>query len=150
MTPTWYNTEQRIQLLQDAAKAWIGTPFAPNSSSIGRGVSCQKLAGALYSEAGYGEVDIPDVPISHSRFSRESFVEPWFAARPDFEEIQAGEELQTGDILGFQIGHVVHHLGVYLGASLFVHCLDGIGTTIAGLQDATWQSRHVKTWRPKP
>ena len=145
---TWW-TPERVELLTAEAQSWIGTPFAPNSQSKGNGVSCHTLASALYEAGGYGALDIPNVPISHARFSRESLILPWFAARQDFEAVDPFGELLPGDVIGFEIGRCVHHLGVMLPGRRFVHAIDGIGATLAILDDATWISRITNAWRPK-
>ncbi len=147
MTPTWFNTPERIAALESAASSWVGTPFAPNSSAKGKGVSCHTLAGALYAEAGFGQVEVPDVPIAHARFSTTSFVIAFFAARADFVEVR---DILPGDVLGFRIGRSVHHIGVALPGGRFSHAIDGIGATLASIDDATWLHRLEHIWRPKP
>lgn len=146
MSTFW--TPERLSQLEAEALEWVGTPFGANSSAKGVGVSCQKLAAALYSACGYPDVlDVPDVPMSHARFSTVSFVVDWFANRPDFNRLE-GAPIQPGDVLGFRIGHTVHHLGVALSDGRFVHAMDGMGATISLLADATWESRLTYTWRP--
>lgn len=146
MTPTWFNTDDRRQALLDSANSWLGTPFAGNSSAKGIGVSCHTLAAALYEEAGREMFQVPEVPMSHARFSRESLLIDWMAQSPSFVRV-TGEELLVGDILGFRIAGCVHHVGIYLGNDKFVHAIDGLGTVISALSDATWCGRHMETWR---
>jgi cell wall-associated NlpC family hydrolase len=147
--PTWW-TPSRVAALEAEANRWRGTPFAPNSCARGLGVSCQKLTGALYEAAGYPPVYIPDVPISHARFSDRSFVTEFFADRPDFQLLTAAEPITAGDILGFRLGRCIHHLGIALNGHRFIHAIDGAGVCIAHTQDATWLSRLVCIWRPRP
>lgn len=149
MIATWW-TPERVVALREEAATWLGTPFAPNSSSKGRGVSCQKLAGCLYAACGFDLPEIPDASISQARFSRVSLVEPWFDSRPEFERIDAYSVIEAGDVLGFRIGDIVHHLGIAIDHSLFIHTIEGVGTTIAQIEDSTWRSRLVCIWRPKP
>lgn len=146
---TWW-TPERVALLTAEAERWRGTPFAANSQSVGLGVSCHTLAGALYQAAGFPDLEIPNVPISHARFSRESIIIPWFNAREDFVPVDPFGELLPGDVLAFEIGRCVHHLGVLLEGRQFAHCIEGIGATVAALDDATWISRLNNAWRPKP
>lgn len=150
MTPTWFNTEERIAELVLEADSWIGTPFAPNSSSKGRGVSCQKLAGCLYSACGFNLPEVPDASIAQARFSRVSLVEPWFNGRAEFSRLDPATPILPGDVLGFRIGDIVHHLGVSIEPTRFIHAIEGVGTTLAHVEDATWRSRLVCIWRPKP
>lgn len=149
MKATWY-TPERVALLEAAAERWRGTPFAPNCSTPGRGVSCHNLAAALYEAAGYERMTLPDVPISHARFSETSFVLAFFASRPDFVPIEDPDKILPGDVLGFTIRRCVHHLGVALPGRRFAHAIDGAGACIATIDDATWLSRLARIWRPRP
>lgn len=146
---TWW-TNDRLAMLDREAREWIGTPFAPNSASKGRGVSCQHLAGELYMACGYPvPLDIPDVPIAHARFSASSFVTAYFDARQDFAQVPTSGPLLPGDVLGFRIGRCVHHLGTLLHGGQFAHVLEGTGVMLASLSDATWFSRLSNVWRPR-
>lgn len=145
----WWNDE-RVALLEAEADSWRGTPFAANSASKGRGVSCQNLAASLYQACGYPvPLDVPDVPVAHARFSTASFVTAYFDARADFVPVPVSGPLLPGDVLGFAIGRCVHHLGVLLRHGQFIHVLDGTGAMVATLADATWFSRLENVWRPR-
>ena len=149
MTATWFNTPERIDALLASATSWLGTPFAGNSCAKGAGVSCHTLASAIYEEAGRGSFAVPEVPMSHARFSRDSILIRWMDGSPSFVRV-TGENVLPGDILGFKIGQCVHHVGVALPNGRFVHSIEGLGTVISAMLDATWASRHAETWRSKP
>ena len=150
MTSTWFN-EERIDALEAEAATWVGTPFAANSSAKGLGVSCHTLAGALYAAVGWGEIAIPEIPISHARFGQDSFADPFFEAIAErFTELPHDSEILPGDVLGFRIGRIVHHLGVALRNGRFIHALEGIGATVSTTEDATYRSRLTTIWRPTP
>jgi cell wall-associated NlpC family hydrolase len=150
MTPTWFN-EQRIDALEVEAATWVGTPFAANSSAKGLGVSCHTLAGALYAAVGWGEIHIPEVAISHARFGENSLADPFFESMAErFTQIPRNSEILPGDVLGFRIGRIVHHLGVTLRNGRFLHALEGLGTTVSNIEDATYRSRLTTIWRPTP
>lgn len=148
--PTWFNSFDRLEMLGFAMLHWIGTPFLPNSCAVGRGVSCQKLAAAIYREAGFIDVDPPEVPMNHARFSRESLVVPWLATRPEFVRVpdEPGTEVLVGDLLGFKIGETVHHLGIVSGNSQFFHVIEGGTAGFASIADPTWGRRLAVIWRP--
>jgi hypothetical protein len=120
----------------------------------GRGASCQKFAAALLRDGGFWAVEVPSAPMAHARFSRVSLVEPWLDSRPEFARIllarrpSAADPLLPGDVLGFRLGRVIHHLGVYLGKGRFIHCLEHLGTTVCPLSDPTWWGRLGAVWRP--
>ena len=150
MTLTWFN-EERIDALEAEATTWVGTPFAANSSAKGLGVSCHTLAGALYAAVGWGDIAIPEIPISHARFGQDSFADPFFEAMAErFTQLPHDSEILPGDVLGFRIGRIVHHLGVALPNGRFIHALEGIGATVSTTEDATYRSRLTTIWRPTP
>ena len=147
MTATWFNSPARLSALFASAHSWLGTPFSPNGDTKGAGASCQKLVAAIYREAGCRDVDPPCVSMAHARFSKQSLILPYMAARADFQEVS---EPQAGDLLGFAIAGTVHHLAVAVSADEFVHVMQGIGCVISSLTDPTWGRRLTKVWRPRP
>jgi cell wall-associated NlpC family hydrolase len=150
MTPTWFN-EERINALEAEAATWVGTPFAANSSAKGLGVSCHTLAGALYAAVGWGDILIPQVAMSHARFGENSLADPFFKAMAErFTQLPHDSEILPGDVLGFRIGRIVHHLGTALRNGRFIHSLEGLGTTVSTIEDATYRSRLTTIWRPAP
>jgi cell wall-associated NlpC family hydrolase len=150
MTPTWF-TEKRINALEAEAATWVGTPFAANSSAKGLGVSCHTLAGALYAAVGWGDILIPDVAISHARFGENSLADPFFEAMAErFTQLPHDSDILPGDVLGFRIGRIVHHLGTALRNGRFIHALEGLGATVSTTEDATYRSRLTTIWRPAP
>jgi cell wall-associated NlpC family hydrolase len=150
MTPTWF-TEERIEALEVEAASWVGTPFAANSSAKGLGVSCHTLAGALYAAVGWGDILIPDVAISHARFGENSLADPFFDSMAErFTQLPHDSKILPGDVLGFRIGRIVHHLGTALRNGRFIHALEGLGATVSTTEDATYRSRLTTIWRPTP
>lgn len=148
----WFSTPQRIARLHASAESWLGTPFSANGSTKGErgGVSCQKLIGSIYREVGCADIAIPEAPMCHWKFSRESLIEKFMATIPDrvalLEEGRPTRDLQPGDLLGFRLGQCVHHLGIALSLTTFVHCMTR--AEIAHLTDPTWLSRYACAWRP--
>ena len=150
---TYFTSQSRRQLLQHEAEKWRGTPFMPNACIKGAGVSCQKLVGALYIATGVWPADfnIPDGEMDWGHAHKESLIVGPMAA-----EVQAGRFVEVldscampGDLIGFQLGGCIHHLGVVLASSgLFVHCLRGPGVLFSELRDATYLRRIEKIWRP--
>jgi len=113
------------------------------------------LVGSLYAAVGCAGVtadSIPCVPMAQARFSSVSLVDAYFSGLPDgvFTRLEPDTEPLPGDILGFRINQIVHHIGVVLQDGKFIHAMDGTGTTVAMIEDATWQSRLARIWRPLP
>ena len=150
MTESWFDSQDKIVALQNEACSWQGTPFFANSAVKGRGVCCHKLAGEIYAAVGWHRFEIPAAPMAHARFARVSLVEPWLDARPEFARLPADEAgLSIGDLLGFRLGKVVHHLGIYIGGWQFVHAMDHIGVNIHEIDSAPWCERLAAVWRPR-
>ncbi len=145
---SWFANEERSKRLQAEALAWLGTPFLANSAERGKGASCQKLASEIYRRVGCCDIEVPAVSMAHAQFSRVSLVEEWMDGRPEFVRLPAIAALQAGDLLGFRLGRVVHHVGIYLGDGMFVHAMSQVGTIRSALSDATWGSRLQAAWRP--
>ena len=142
----YFDRPERIEVLRRAATSWIGTPFAPNSSAKGFGVSCQRLAAEIYREAGLVFPDPPDVPMAHARFTTHSLVVSWMGAKMPHWWLST--DPQVGDLLGFRIGGCVHHLGVLVAPGVFVQALERVGVIESLLADATWEGRLSAIWRP--
>jgi len=160
---SWFNSPERIAALEREARRWLGTPFFPNSNTPGPrgGVSCQKLVSEIYRGVGFCDVPVPEVPMAHARFSRRSLMLEFMESRPEFTLLPSNNPtiqqsnnptVLPGDLLGFRIYQTVHHMGIALDlagrATTFIHALDGVGTIISSLCDATWSSRLAAIWRP--
>lgn len=139
----YFNTLERIEQLQAAARSWRGTPFAPNSSSKGHGVSCQKLVQHIYAEAGWKEIETPEVPMAHAMFSERSYVMEFMETRPEFERVRSFE---VGDLVGIAIGRCIHHLAIVISPGVIVHCWHRLGVVEQPL--ATITGRVGAIWRP--
>jgi cell wall-associated NlpC family hydrolase len=154
MIESWFDGEERVAKLREAARNWVGTPFFANGNCKGKGVSCQKLVAAIYRECGAPTAEVPDVAMAHSKFSRVSLVERFMEGVKDFVAIDVCW-LRAGDLMGFRLGRVVHHLGIcvpspgYGERSVeFIHAMEHVGTVVSSLSDATWSSRLQRVWRP--
>ncbi len=151
MTP-YFDTPERVNRLAQISQSWIGTPFHPNGRVRGAGVSCQMLPPAIYCEAGLMPEDeaikIPQGPMNWGHAQRESLIEPYIDAHLSdyFAKIEMSDPL-PGDLLGFQIGGCVHHIGLCLGSN-FIHALPHYGVTVCRIDDATWLTRLKRIWRP--
>jgi cell wall-associated NlpC family hydrolase len=148
MIASWFNTPERIALLEFKAAKWLGTPWFPNSNTPGKGVSCQKLVSAIYREVGFADVPVPETRMS-ARALKESLVEAFMGERPEFERIGLDEERLPGDLLGFNSYSVIHHLGIVMAGTLFVHVAFRGCVMYSSLADATYGSALRAIWRPR-
>lgn len=147
LATSWFCSTERVAALLSVARSWQGTPFLANSCAKGCGVSCQKLAAAVYRECGCVDINVPEVPMSHARFSRRPMLEPFVDSLPQFAPTDDG--VLPGDLLGFRIGSTVHHCGICLPGGQFVHAMHGLGVLFSALTDPTWSTRLACVWRPR-
>lgn len=161
MTP-FFSHPERVAKLHAEADAWIGTPFHPNGSVKGAGVSCQKLVGALMRASGFDIGSIPDGAMDwHGGGSPiERHLDLTLAGR--FESIlgtavgggsplgcaAAPRSFQAGDIIGFWVGDAIKHVGVMVNPTEFVHVLRHSKVAVLRTDDATWGNRITRIWRP--
>lgn len=167
MTP-YFATPDSISALQRVVGGWIGTPFHPNGMVKSVGASCQKLVGAILIECGHLDVEdvIPSGPMDWHQ--KESLIEqamdrsfagkfqtilgaPVGAGSSHLPHPPAGDPLtllRPGDVLGFAIGDAVHHCGIMVSESEFLHTMRHSKATIATIWDATWCGRLRRIWRP--
>ena len=70
--------------------------------------------------------------------------EPW----PVFAPLSVREPLSAGDLLGFVLGRIAHHCGLYLGGGTFIHAYAKAGCRVEDLTPGNWGSRMWGAWRP--
>lgn len=151
MSTPFFKNPDRIAQLQFHAATWLGTPFMPNAAIKGAGVSCQKLVGTVLIECAAlpKGFDIPEGPMNWSAAHKDSLIEKFFAGQPDFFLEMDRMLSQPGDVVGFQLGGCVHHLGIILDErGQFIHCLRGNGVAFNNLHDASYWTRLARVWRP--
>lgn len=154
-------TAAQLDALEAAAAAWKGTPFVNNSAVKGAGVSCQKLAGELYFDAGWlPRFEIPNGPLQAGRAGGTPLIEQFLDASPHFVDVDPDRILQTDWRRGLQEvvrpGYLVlsrparlpHHLAVALRAGSFVHAVIGMGVQIPPQLPEVWAKRLWRAWRP--
>ncbi len=151
MTP-FFSTPERIAAVDAAAAAWVGTPFAPNSSARGPhgGVCCHFLAAAVLCDAGFPiDFSVPTGPMRWGAVQSSSIIEPHMDGLVDrFFPVSWQEEPQPGDVLGFRINSCIHHLGVALTGRRMVHVLRNARTVILPIESPAFKTRLARIWRP--
>jgi cell wall-associated NlpC family hydrolase len=162
---------REAQLLEAAAE-WLGTPFHRYASLKGVGVDCVNLVARLYEVCGVLEapVVLPRYSMDAGNHLDSSILLRFVDQTGRFAEIGleaavpamgcrgCGEvaatagvpHLQVGDLVGFRVGRVVHHAGVYLGGPdrLFIHALERYGVVTHTILDSTWLDRIAAIRRP--
>lgn len=62
------------------------------------------------------------------------------------KEIQR-EELKEGDLVFFNTGRGISHVGMYMANNKFVHASTSMGVVISSLDEPYWNRRYVKSGR---
>ncbi len=57
------------------------------------------------------------------------------------------EELKEGDLVFFNTGRGISHVGLYMANNKFVHASTSMGVVISSLDEAYWKRRYVKSGR---
>lgn len=141
-----------LERLEAAARAWEGTPFCERSAVKGAGVSCHLLCFVVYRDAGWlPDIEVPNAPVGWSRSQNRSIMEEWLdgpAGRTWFKAAGDLTRLQAGDLLGFRIGHCVHHLAILLSRGQVVSSVETLGVRISPCIQPVWTKRLARAWRP--
>lgn len=150
MSP-FFSDPNALASLEMVAEGWLGTPFQVHGRIPGRagGCSCETLPYCIYHAVGFLRADwpMPEGPIDWYRAQKISIMEPFLDSRPEFHRLPL-TECTPGDLLGFRVGKVIHHLGVLLTHSHFIHCLAPRGVQLGNVRDATYRKRLAAVWRP--
>jgi cell wall-associated NlpC family hydrolase len=138
-----------IARLEDAARAWEGTPFVHNSAVRGLGVCCHRLIGSVLVDAGWlPPMEFPTGAATAPRWAQTSVMAEWFAG-PGAEWFDATDDApQPGDVLLLRTGHAAHHLALVLTGDRVMHATITQGAHIRPMVPAM-RRLLVATYRPK-
>lgn len=173
MTPavsSFFDTVERRSLLLQAATAWEGTPFFPNSEAPGRdgGVDCVHLLHGVYHACGtIPRTTIPPQAMDHGQHSDRSVLveafETWPQLRERFKRVASRAsvalpsdepQLLPGDALLFRAGKVPHHAGIMLSGGELLHVMapGGVRRTRLGtvIRGQSILGRLEAVYRPLP
>jgi len=141
-------SEQELDVLEASAQAWVGTPWADNSATIGRGVCCHLLLARVYQSAGWLPfLEMPTGSAMHARGNDRPIMLEWFQGQGAewFSEVYAHE---PGDALLLHVGHVPHHLGLALRGGRVLHVTHRQGVRIVE-SGGQWERLLANVFRPK-
>ena len=129
----------QLAALESAALAAVGTPE----------MRCQVAMVDIYKSAGLLPADF-HAPLGDADWARtqeRSLIAEGVAGCGYFCEVEA--PAQPGDLLGFRLGHTLHHVAISLGGGRMVHVFGAHGVQIAPCIPAPWAKRLEKIWRIK-
>jgi cell wall-associated NlpC family hydrolase len=116
------------QQLLEYIHQWWGTPYRIGGSTAS-GIDCSNFVRGLTNSV-YG-LELPRTSKEQAAFCREI----------------SREELREGDLVFFNTGRGISHVGVYLMNDKFVHASTSMGVVISSLQESYWSRRYVKSGR---
>ena len=152
MTP-YFSTPFRVAKLQTEARRWLTTPFMAHHMIAGVGADCVGLAAGIYNAVGVkAPTDWPAYSVGSGAYLDASKVVDVVDKSRAFKSVEPVEldSLLPGDLMGFKIGKaVIHHVGIFLGDGLFVHCVKPSGVTRERIMELAWKRRLEKIWRPQ-
>lgn len=126
----------QLAALESAAAAAVGRPE----------MRCQIAMADLYKAAGLlpADLQIPAGDRDWARAQGRSLIEPWVDACAHFVSIDAPE---PGALLGFRLGHTMHHVAIALSSGRMVHVFGLHGVQIAPCIPTEWRRRLARQWR---
>jgi NlpC/P60 family len=116
--------------LVDYIHQWWAVPYRIGGTSK-EGIDCSSFVQGLAGDA-FG-VQLPRTSREQAAFCNEI----------------SKEELQEGDLVFFNTGGGISHVGLYINNNKFVHASTSNGVVISDLNEHYWQRRFVKAGRMK-
>lgn len=149
-------TPSELLALETAARSWVGTPFCERSAKKGAGVCCHLLMLEVLIEAGWlPRIQVPAGSAGWAQAQNRSMIVEWMEGdgRQWFESVPMllgrPEVLYAGDVIGFRLGRVVHHLAMRLPGPQWLHAVQRVGVVIAPEIPRVWRMRAEYCWRLK-
>lgn len=107
------------------AIALVGTPYRWGGNTPEGGFDCSGLVGYVFRDA--AGVTLPRTSAAMSELGRRKL---------------AVDALQSGDLVFFESGRHVGHVGIYVGERRFVHAPNSGGTVRLDSIDGAWWKEH--------
>lgn len=108
---------------------------------------CHVAMADIYATAGLlPPMEVAQGPRNWAAYSDKSLIAECVAECPHFVEVAAPS--QPGDLLGFRLGHTLHHVAIQLAGGRMVHVFGYAGIRIAPCIPTEWAKRIEKVWRP--
>lgn len=132
------------------ARAWLGTPYLHQASTLGAGTDCLGLVRGIWRGLYGVEPEVPPVYTADwDEVQREEVL--WRAALRHLIPVDGGAAPELGEVMLFRMraGSVAKHLGVRSTAGpvpRMIHAYSGHGVVETSLS-APWQRRVVARFR---
>lgn len=131
-------TPAQLQAIEDAAAAAVGGPER----------RCQVVCANIYKAADLlpADLEIPNGNRDWAATEGRSLIAPWVESCGYFVEVETPE---PGDLLGFRLGRVLHHVAISLFGGRMIHVFGAHGAQVAVAIPDPWLKRLEKVWRIK-
>jgi hypothetical protein len=116
------------QRLIEYIHQWWAVPYRFGGSTMS-GIDCSNFVKGLTNYA-YGLV-LPRTSREQAAYCKEI----------------SREELKEGDLVFFNTGRGISHVGLYMANNKFVHASTSLGVVISSLDETYWKKRYVKSGR---
>lgn len=116
------------QKLVEYIHKWWAVPYRIGGSTMS-GIDCSNFVRGLTNYA-YG-LDLPRTSREQAAYCKEI----------------SREELKEGDLVFFNTGRGISHVGLYMANNKFVHASTSMGVVISSLDEPYWKRRYVKSGR---
>lgn len=136
IVPAALLSAEQLDRIETAAAAYERTPE----------IRCQVAMANIYKIAGLLPMDLP-IPTGDRDWARSqgcSLIEPWVEGCGYFTRIDA---IEPGALLGFRLGHTLHHVAIALARGRMAHVFGEHGVRIAPCMPTEWAKRLERTWR---
>lgn len=146
----YFNSPDKILVLEKEAIQWVGTPFAAHQSVKRGGVDCVRLVAALYIATGFlREFNPPRYAMGEGNHRHNSKLLEWFDGRTDFERHELAEGMpMPGDTLCFNMSLSGHHAGIMLQDGWFLHALPSRFVLRSDLRESLYRRKIIAIFRP--
>jgi cell wall-associated NlpC family hydrolase len=131
-------TPEQLVAMEAAAKAWEHRPE----------MRCQVAMAEIYFAANLlPRFEVPTGSRDWARAQGRELIIPWVEGCGYFLAVPA--PALPGDLLGFRLGHTMHHVAILLGGGRMAHVFGVHGVLIAPCIPEPWAKRLEKIWRLK-
>lgn len=112
-------------------------------------IRCQIAMGELYARAGWlpADLHIPTGSRDWAKTQGRSLIAEWVDTSGLFAAVPI-ELIEVGDLLGFRLGHTLHHVAVQLQGGRMAHVFGVHGLQLAPCIPSPWVKRLARAWRP--
>ena len=156
MSIPFFSCDERTRVLLSVAREWEGTPFHAHGRHKHVGVDCVWLVAEALRECGLPVPErFPAYSVGAGSHLEASLVSAFVVDSGLFERVVQPSGIsglldlaRPGDVLGFKIGRVVHHVGIKLDGEHFLHARQPLGVSRDSLRGPVWARTLHDIWRP--